>query len=42
VKNVFLHATLLETVYYIQPTGFVDPTQPDWVCRLNTSLYGLK
>jgi hypothetical protein len=22
--------------------GFVDPTQPDRVCRLNKSLYGMK
>jgi hypothetical protein len=42
VKNVFLHGTLLETVYCSQPTGFVDPTQPDCVCLLNKSLYGLK
>jgi hypothetical protein len=42
VKNVFLHGTLSETVYYSQPTGFVDPTQPDLVCRLNKSLYELK
>jgi hypothetical protein len=42
VKNVFLHGTLSETVYYSQPTGFVDPAQPDRVCLLNKSLYGLK
>ncbi|WVZ87057.1 LOW QUALITY PROTEIN: hypothetical protein U9M48_033752 [Paspalum notatum var. saurae] len=42
VKNAFLHGTLTETVYCIQPAGFVDPTRPDMVCRLNKSLYGLK
>jgi hypothetical protein len=41
VKNMFLHGTLSETVYYSQPMGFVDPMQPDRVCRLNKSLYGL-
>jgi hypothetical protein len=42
VKNAFLHDTLSETVYCSQPTGFVDPAQPDSVCLLNKSLYGLK
>jgi hypothetical protein len=42
VKNMFLHGTIFETVYYSQPTRFVDPMQPDQVCRLNKSLYGLK
>jgi hypothetical protein len=42
VKNTFLHNTLNETVFYSQPPGFIDPTQPDLVCRLNKSLYGLK
>jgi hypothetical protein len=42
VKNAFLYGTLSETVYCSQPTGFVDPTQPDCVCLLNKSLYGLK
>ncbi|WVZ76852.1 hypothetical protein U9M48_024779 [Paspalum notatum var. saurae] len=42
VKNVFLHGTLIETVYYSQPAGFMDPTRPEMVCRLNKSLYSLK
>jgi len=42
VKNAFLHDTLTETIYCSQPTGFVDPAQPEMVCRLNKSLYGLK
>jgi hypothetical protein len=42
VKNVFMHGTLSEIVYYSQLTGFVDPAQPDSVCFLNKSLYRLK
>jgi hypothetical protein len=42
VTNAFLHSTLTKTVYCTQPVGFVDPTQPDLVCKLNKSLYGLK
>jgi hypothetical protein len=42
VKNAFLHDILSEIVYCSQPTGFVDPAQPDCVCLLNKSLYGLK
>jgi histone deacetylase 1/2 len=39
VKNAFLHGTLTETVYCSQPTGFVDSSHPDLVCRLNKSLW---
>jgi hypothetical protein len=42
MKNSFLHGILLEIVYCSQPTEFVDLAQPDRVCRVNKSLYGLK
>lgn len=42
VKNSFLHGTLTETDYCSQPTGFLDSSRLDYVCRLNKSLYGLK
>jgi hypothetical protein len=35
VKNAFLHGTLTKTIYCTQPTGFLNPTQPNLVCRLN-------
>jgi hypothetical protein len=39
--NAFLHDTLSEIVCCSQPIGFVDSTHPNWLCRLNKSLYGL-
>jgi histone deacetylase 1/2 len=42
VKNAFLHGTLDETVYCVQPAGFVDSSCPDFVCCLNKFLYDLK
>ena len=42
IKNAFLHGTLMETIYYSQPTSFVDAARLDLVYRLNCSLYCLK
>jgi hypothetical protein len=42
VKNAFLHGVLTETIYCTQPSGFEDSVHPDFIFRLNKSLYSLK
>ncbi|KAM2743005.1 hypothetical protein EV2_031394 [Malus domestica] len=42
VSNAFLHGSLKEVVFMVQPPNFVDSTQPNHVCKLKRSLYGLK
>jgi len=42
VKTAFLHGFLDETIYMEPPEGYVDEKNPEKVCLLQRSLYGLK
>jgi hypothetical protein len=42
IQNAFQHGHLEETVFMWQPPGFEDPRQPNHLCNLKKSLYGLK
>ena len=42
VKTAFLNGELDEDIYMIQPEGYVEDSNPNLVCKLNRSLYGLK
>nr|GFA84264.1 retrovirus-related Pol polyprotein from transposon TNT 1-94 [Tanacetum cinerariifolium] len=42
VKTAFLNGNLREDVYVSQPDEFVDPDNPNHVCKLKKALYGLK
>ncbi|MCO5559767.1 hypothetical protein L7F22_013370 [Adiantum nelumboides] len=41
-KTAFLHGFLQELFYMLQPPHFEDPHHPDYVCKLNKTIYGLK
>uniref|UniRef100_A0A6V7M0T8 Integrase catalytic domain-containing protein n=1 Tax=Bracon brevicornis TaxID=1563983 RepID=A0A6V7M0T8_9HYME len=41
-KTAFLNGKLSKTIYMRQPPNYVDEGKPEFVCRLNKSLYGLK
>jgi hypothetical protein len=42
VTTVFLHTPVDFPIFIEQPLGFVDQERPDYVCKLKTSIYGLK
>jgi hypothetical protein len=42
VQNTFLHGYLEEEVYMQQPPGYEDIRRPNYVCKLDKTLFGLK
>ena len=42
VKTAFLNESLDETIYMVQPEGFITKGQEKKVCKLQKSIYGLK
>jgi hypothetical protein len=42
VDAAYLNGHLSEEIYMKQPEGLIDPQHPDFVCKLQRSLYGLK
>jgi hypothetical protein len=42
IQNAFLRGFLDEDVYMKQPPGFEDFAHPEYICKLDKSLYGLK
>ncbi|KAL0544221.1 hypothetical protein IC582_019334 [Cucumis melo] len=42
VKTAFLNRSLEESIYMVQPEGFIQKGQEQNVCKLQKSIYGLK
>ncbi|TYJ96957.1 putative mitochondrial protein [Cucumis melo var. makuwa] len=41
-NNAFLNGNLTKTVYIQKPPGYVHPSFPNYVCKLDKAIYGLK
>jgi hypothetical protein len=42
VQNAFLHGVMEEEVYMRQPPGYESSEHPNFVCKLDNAIYGLK
>jgi hypothetical protein len=42
IKTAFLNGNIEEELYMVQPEGFVNSKDANKVCKLQTSIYGLK
>ena len=42
MQNAFLHGVLEEDVFMKQPPGYENEKFPNYVCKLDKTLYGLK
>ncbi|KAH9667197.1 retrovirus-related pol polyprotein from transposon RE1 [Citrus sinensis] len=42
INNSFLNDDLTEAVYMPQPEGFEDKNKPNYICKLEKALYGLR
>jgi hypothetical protein len=42
VQNAFLHGYIEEDVYIHHPPGYEDKNMPNYICKLDKPLYGLK
>ena len=42
VKTAFLNGSIHSEIFMTQPKGYVDADKPNYVCKLNKSIYGIK
>ena len=42
VKTAFINGSIDSEIFMTQPEGYADADKPNYVCKLNKSIYGLK